>query len=148
MSYTKRQFITGALEEIAVSSYDFDVSPEELQSALRRLDGMMAEWNGSGVSVGYPLPSSPSASSLDDETGVPDWANEAIILGLAVRIAPSFGRVATQDTKAAALRAKNMVDARLCQPQTMQYPDTMPNGAGNKRATVFQQPEVNNVTYN
>ena len=79
MGYTKRQFVTAALEEIGLASYVFDLQPEQLQSALRRLDALMAEWNGKGIRLGYPLPSSPQDSDLDEESNVPDSANEAVI---------------------------------------------------------------------
>ena len=57
MSWTKRQFINAALEEIGLASYVFDIQPEELESALRRLDAMMADWNAKGIRIGYPLSS-------------------------------------------------------------------------------------------
>ena len=40
MGWTKRQFVTQAFEEIGLASYVFDLTPEQLQSALRRLDAM------------------------------------------------------------------------------------------------------------
>ena len=51
MGYTKRQFVTAALEEIGLASYVFDLQPEQLQSALRRLDAMISEWNGKTFNV-------------------------------------------------------------------------------------------------
>jgi hypothetical protein len=54
MGYTKRQFISAAFEEIGLASYVFDLQPEQLQSALRRLDAMMADWNAKGIRLGYP----------------------------------------------------------------------------------------------
>ena len=82
MGWTKRQFVTQAFEEIGLASYVFDLTPEQLQSALRRLDTMIAAWNALGIRLGYPLPSSPQDSDLDEPTLVPDWANEAIITSI------------------------------------------------------------------
>ena len=48
MGWTKRQFVAQAFEEIGLASYVFDLTPEQLQSALRRLDTMMAAWNALG----------------------------------------------------------------------------------------------------
>ena len=56
MGYKKRQFISAAFEEIGLASYVFDLQPEQLQSALRRLDAMMADWNAKGIRLGYPAP--------------------------------------------------------------------------------------------
>jgi len=74
MGYSKRQFVTAAFEEIGLASYVFDLNPEQMESALRRLDAMMADWNAKGIRLGYPLPSSPQNSDLDEQTNVPDSA--------------------------------------------------------------------------
>lgn len=74
MGWTKRQLITQAFEEIGLAAYVFDLTPEQLQSALRRMDAMVAGWNSNGVRIGYPLPSSPDSSNIDADSGVPDFA--------------------------------------------------------------------------
>ena len=56
MGWTKRQFIEQAFEEIGLAAYVFDLTPEQLQSALRRLDAMMAGWNTNGIRIGWPMP--------------------------------------------------------------------------------------------
>lgn len=132
MSWTKRQFVTQAYEEIGYAGYVYDLEPEQLQAAMRRLDSMLATWNGRGVYINYPLPSSPGQADLDDETGVPDWANEAIYLNLAVRIGPTVGKVVSMETKAAARTAYNQVLQQITMPNEMRFPERMPSGAGNK----------------
>lgn len=132
MGYTKRQFVTAAFEEIGLADYVFDLTPEQLQSALRRLDAMMAEWNAKGLRLAYPLPSSPQDSDLDDETFVPDSAYEAVITNLAVRIAPGYGKVVSADTKMIAKDGLNTLMQRATFPLEQQLPSTMPSGAGNK----------------
>ena len=134
MSWTKRQLIVGALEEIGIASYEFDISPEQFESALRRMDSMMAEWNVQGIRVGYPL-STIAESSIAQDSGVPDSATEAIITNLAMRIAPSYGKEAPRATKVTAKKAYSTLQMRaLAQnPQNKQYPATLPTGAGNRR---------------
>ena len=132
MGYTKRQFITGAFEEIGLADYVFDLSPEQLESALRRLDAMMMEWNAKGIRLGYPSPSSPQDSDLDTETNTPDGAWEAVITNLAVRIAPGYGKTVSPDTKMVAKDAYNTLLQRATFPLEQQLPSTMPSGAGNK----------------
>jgi hypothetical protein len=132
MGYTKRQFIAGAFEEMGIASYAFDISPEEYEAAMRRLDAMMSEWNAKGIRLGYPIPGSPNDSDLDEPSQVPDSANEAIITNLAVRLAPSKGKVLSPDTKATAKFSYNTLLARACYPPQMHMPTTMPSGAGNK----------------
>lgn len=132
MSYTKRQFVTAAFEEIGLASYVFDLQPEQLQGALKKLDAMMATWNALGIRLGYPIPTSPENSDLDEETNVPDRANEAVYLNLAVRLAPSHGKTVTMETKKAAKDAYNVILNRAAMPNEMQITG-LPAGAGNKK---------------
>jgi hypothetical protein len=132
MGWTKRQFVVQAFDEIGLASYVFDLTPEQLESALRRLDSMMAMWNAKGIRLGYPLPSSPSSSDLDTPTNVPDSSNEAIYANLAVRLAPSVGKTVAPETKATAKAAYDLLLSLAAVPPEMQLPSSMPAGAGNK----------------
>jgi hypothetical protein len=132
MGYTKRQFVTAAFEEIGLADYVFDLSPEQLESALRRLDAMLMEWNAKGIRLGYASASSPQDSDLDTETNVPDSAWEAVITNLAVRIAPGYGKTVSPDTKMVANQGYNTLLQRATFPLEQQLPETMPSGAGNK----------------
>ena len=143
MGYSKRQFVTAALEEIGIASYSFDVSPEQLESALRRLDSMIADWNGKGIRLGYPLPSSPEFSDIDAESEVPDSANEAIITNLAIRIAPSYGKQLMVETKITARDAYQTLLNRATLAPQQQLPGSMPAGAGNKPWRVYDDPFLN-----
>ena len=134
MSWTKREFIVAAFGEVGLASYVFDLTPEQEQDALSRLDAMMATWNAAGIRVGYPLPSSPSASNIGDLTNVPDAANETIYQNLAIRIAPGFGKTVSSDTKISAKAGYiAMLTHAMGLPPEMQMPGTMPAGAGNRR---------------
>lgn len=149
MGYTKRQFIHAALEEIGLAAYTFDIQPQQLESALRRLDSMMAEWNAKGIRLSYPLPSSPQDSDIDSESEVPDSANEAIIVNLAIRLAPSYGKQVMAQTMMTAKNAYNTLLSRATGPLEKQLPQTMPLGAGNKSwrySNPFVHPPVDPVT--
>jgi hypothetical protein len=132
MGYSKRAFIEAAFAEIGYASYVYDLQPEQLDLALRRMDAMMATWNALGIRVGYPIPASPGSSDLDEETGVPDAVNEAIVTNLAIRLAPSVGKAASEETKATARAAYLAVLNKTAVMPEMQLPSTMPSGAGNK----------------
>lgn len=132
MGWTKRDFVLGAFNEIGYASYIFDLKAEQLEAAKVKLDNMMATWYADGIRVGFPLPSSPTSSSLDDETGVPAAAREAITLNLALRLAPTVGKTVSPETKIAAYEAYNsMVNRVVDLPREMQLPETMPAGQGN-----------------
>ena len=132
MSWTKRQFVEQAYEEIGYAGYVFDLEPEQLQSAMRRMDAMLATWNAKGIRIGYPLPSSPQNSDLDDETNVPDSANEAIYTNLAIRLSPPIGKTISAETRMVAKDSFNTLLILAAVPPEMQLPNTMPAGSGNK----------------
>jgi hypothetical protein len=140
MGYTKRQFILAAFEEIGLASYTFDLQPEQLESARRRLDAMIADWNGKGIRLGYPIPSSPEQGSIDEETFVPDSAYEAIICSLGIRLAPSYGKQVMPMTMATAKQGYDTLLQRATFPLEQQLPSTMPAGAGNKPWRVYDNP--------
>ena len=132
MSWKKRQFIEQAFDELGLASYVYELTDEQLTSALRKLDAMIATWNAKGIRIGYPLPSSPEDSDIDAETTVPDRANEAIFLNLAVRLAPSYGKQVSLDTKQNAKMSYDALLSYAAMPPEMQLPQGMPLGAGNK----------------
>jgi hypothetical protein len=132
MGYTKRQFVYAAFEEIGLASYVFDLQPDQLEAARRRLDAMMADWNAKGIRLGYPIPSSPQDGSIDEETNVPDSAYEAIICSLGIRLAPSYGKQVMIETKATAKQGYDVLLQRATFPLEKQFPNTLPSGAGNK----------------
>jgi hypothetical protein len=138
--YSKRQFISAAFDEIGLASYAFDLQPEQFEAALKRLDAMMADWNGKGIRLGYPLPSSPQYSDLDAQSEVPDSAFESIICNLAIRIAPSYGKQVMPQTQIAAKSAYQTLLSRATMPLEMQLPGSMPSGAGNKPWRVYDEP--------
>lgn len=132
MSWTKRQFVLQAFEEVGYASYAYDLQPEQLQAGLRRLESMMGTWNGRGIRLGYPLSANPDNANLDDATNVPDASNEAVYTNLALRIAPLIGKTVSNETKQAARAAYMELLGRFTKPQEQQLPRTMPAGAGNK----------------
>jgi hypothetical protein len=134
MGYTRRQFVTAAYEEIGLASYVFDLETEALESAGRKLDTMMGEWNGRGIRLGYPLPTNPQDADLDTQTRVPDWANNAVISNLAVLLAPRHGKTVAPQTTAAARSGLDLVLSKCSMPPEVRL-GPLPSGAGNKTIT-------------
>lgn len=132
MGWSKRQFIEQAFDEIGLAGYVFDLSPDQLESALRKLDAMMAQWNAKGIKIGYPLATSPQNSDIDQETDVPLESAEAIYTNLAMRIASSFGKAVPLETKQFAKIAYDTLLSAAAFPRQQQMPGSMPAGAGNK----------------
>ena len=142
MAWTKRQLVEQAFDELALAAYVYDLTPEELQSALRRMDGMIAVWSAAGLTLPYALASSPDEASLDTDSGLPMIANEAVYLGLAVRTAASKGKVLSPSTKAAARGAYEALVSYVArqQAQEQQMPAGTPRGAGRKPWRNVTQP--------
>jgi hypothetical protein len=134
MAFKKRDVIAEAFEEIGLGSYVFDLLPEQWQSALRKLDTMMAGWNAKGIRIGYPLPSSFAASDLDQDMDITDIALEAMRLNLAVRLAPGYGKTVSPDTRSMAATSYRTILSFASQPPTRQLDNRIvPAGAGHKR---------------
>ena len=131
MGWTKRQLVVQAFEELGLGAYVFDLEPEQLQSALRRLDSMMGTWDGKGIRLGYPI-SSPESSDLDDDSNLPDAATETVFTNLALRLAPSFGKIPSTDTKTTAREGYQVLLGKAAHPIESQFPGTLPVGSGNK----------------
>ena len=144
MAWTKRQYITQAFEEIGLASYVYDLTPEQLQSALRTLDAMIGGWNANGIRIGYPLPGSPESSDIDADAGCPDFAHEAIYLNLAVRLAGRFGKVVPPELRTYADMAySNCLNQTAIPTPERQMPATLPRGAGTKPWRNFNNPFAN-----
>lgn len=132
MSWSKRRILDEAFGELALAGYAFDISPEEQQTALRRLDTMMATWEAKGVRVGYAFSSTPGESDPDQDSGLPDMAVETVYLSLAIRLAAGFGKQLSADTRRSAREGYDTLLWRAAQPIRQQLPNTLPRGAGNK----------------
>lgn len=133
MSWTKRQIIEQAFEEIGLAAYVFDLQPEQVESARRKLDNMVAVWSSSNIQIGFPIPSDADESDIDEETNAPDYVVDAMIYNLALRIATSYGKQISQDTRTFAKEAyDNMVRKSVSNPPSLKYNAFLPSGAGNK----------------
>jgi hypothetical protein len=133
MAFTKRQIIEQAFEEIGLASYVFDITPDQLQSALRRLDLMVASWQAMNIQIGYPLPASPDNSNIDEQIQTSLNNNEALVLNLAIRLAPAYGKSLSPDTKTTAKALYNQLLIEAAMPYEQQFVSTLPLGAGFKR---------------
>jgi hypothetical protein len=131
MSWTKRELIEEAFDSIGLASYSFDIQDDQYLSALRKLDAMMATWNGKGIRLSYPLHDNKDDSSVDEYAMIPDWANEAVYLNLAIRLAPSFGKALSPDVKQNANDAYDAIMTKISIPPEYQV-SGLPKGQGYK----------------
>lgn len=148
MGWTKKQFAQKAFEKIGLAAYIYDLQPEQILSAVQDMDAMVAGWNQSGIQIAYPMAGSPTATSVDQETGVPDAANLAIYMNLGVLIAPGFGKQLAPEFKAiAASSYANLLNWATRPVGQMCLPGRMPIGAGNKYWNSISYPFVGSYRY-
>lgn len=135
MGWKKRLLVNKAFGDLALAGYVFDMTPEEVQDAILRMDAMAGTWEASGVRVGYNTTVDPEKADPDQESGLPDWANEAFFKGLALRLAAGFGKAVPPSL---AVAAKTAYDAMLgliaSNVPEMQFKGNLPIGAGWKRS--------------
>ena len=134
MAWTKRALVEMAYEEIGVSqALGYDVTAEQLALGLSRLDAVMETLNQNGYRLSYASPVEHRGGDLDDDSGIPPYAYEAVYLSLAIRIAPTIGKQISMETRkalATAMNALAMDDA--CPPRVKRNKDASPAGAGNR----------------
>lgn len=125
----KRQLIYDAYEEIGLASYAYEISPEELHSAVRKLDQMMGTWSNKNLKLGFAY-----GDSADDDAGVPEAAHDAIVVNLAVRLAPAHGKAVSPETKQAAGVAMNALYNLSVKPQPQRLDHhAIPRGSGRRQ---------------
>lgn len=149
MGWTKRQFALQAFEEIGYADYVYGLQPEQLVTAVQKMDAMVAAWQQIGLNFAYPMPWSPQNTNIDQDTGVPMAANEAIYFNLGIRIAPSVGKVLSNEFKATAQGALGALFNWAGRPiPQMVMPGRMPIGAGNKYWNAISYPFYGSYRYN
>jgi hypothetical protein len=131
---TKATVVDMAFENMTLAGYEFDASPEERFSALRRLDAMMAEWAGPGrnLDLGYNAPTVFGASDFNDPVGIPDWTISGVAWSLALVLAPAIGKTLTPEAKGAMAQSMTAINAAFAKRVERTLPRTTPRGAGNK----------------
>lgn len=88
---TKRAVVEMAYEECSLAGYEFDRTPEEYFTGLRRLDALMREWEPT-LPLGYNFPDAFGGGDLDEPIGIPDQALDVAAKYLALRIYPVMGK--------------------------------------------------------
>lgn len=133
MAWTKRLIIQEAYGELGYSHYAFQLKPDQYAKACRSLDLLVRSYTSSkGLTLDeYPIPDSPSGFDLDEEIGVDDYAM-MLVLNLAVRLAPTIGKVPSIETKQEAKRSLLDVMSAQATPRSRIHPCDMPMGSGNK----------------
>lgn len=127
MAETASTVIRDALQEIIVQAAEQPIEANEANDAMRYLNRMMAAWESDGIDLGYT-----PVSSLSDAITVVDGALEAIVLNLAIKLAPGYERPVPQELYINARNAMNTVTKLGVTITTSVFPATLPQGSGNE----------------
>lgn len=132
-STTKRQLVEQMFTECALNGWEYDLTPEEKDTALTRLDALMWELLGRGIDLGYNFPISIGGGDLDDDLGCPDQAFFGLALMGAERLCPTMGKTMSKESRIALVAANKAVIASASGfvPTVKLAPGT-PIGSGNK----------------
>lgn len=126
----KRNLLEMAFENCGSAGYEFERTPEEINSALRKLNAMMFEWPWN--LLGYYQPDY-GAGVMDDMSGVPNDAQAAVSQTLALRIAPTMGASMPPEALAEMARSRAIIEANYSVIPTQYMGDDTIVGAGNRR---------------
>ncbi len=130
---TKRSLIGQAYIECALNNWEYDITPEEMDKALTRLDMLEAELRGRGIDLNYNAPAIIGHGDLDDELGCSDQAFFGLAVLLAQRLCPSMGKKLSQESREtlnAAMKAVRSAANQLV--PTMRLARGTPMGSGNR----------------
>lgn len=116
---TKASLVEGAYDYCALNGFEFDRSPEEMTSGLRKLNAMLAAWATKGIDLGFDIPTY-GDGLLEEPSGVPNDAIEVIHAMLAQRLAPGLGASLSDDARAVLSMAYHDLQANYAlTPPTM-----------------------------
>lgn len=133
-SSTKRQIVEMAYEECSLAGYEFNLTPEETFSGLRKLDAMMAEWTVSSRDLGYNMPTTFGGGDLDEASGIPDAAISGTAISLAMAIAPAMAKVMSAETRSRLSISMTVIRAMCAKvPRSQKWARSTVAGAGNRR---------------
>jgi len=124
---TALDIVRDAAEEIGYKGAETALEDADAQLGLRKLNDMLAEWDGSGIKLG----ASPVAS-LSDTVRVPRWALLSVKLNLAGRLTAPFSKPMTADLAASIKASTDSMLRALVKPINVSFPGTLPTGSGNE----------------
>jgi hypothetical protein len=134
---TASEVITAALGQTLTRAGDIPLEANETAQGIFQLNNMMASWS---LALGYT-----KVTSMSDTLTTPDYAIDAMVQNLAVRLAPSFGGMVDADLRENARQSKKDMLRQAVRIGPAKLPSTLPRGTGNTRVfqnSAFYQPVV------
>lgn len=126
----KRVLIEMAVEELRLAGYEFNFSPEEYVSALRRLDGIAQMF----PEAGYNAPAVFGQGEVDDPSGLLDAEVGDFALLLAESLAPTIGKTLSPTAAQRIAKARVGLLAKYAVLPVAQPAYGTPLGSGHRRS--------------
>lgn len=128
---TKLEHINSAYSKMRISGLTVQPTPEDLETALIRLEDMMGLLYGSTINIGYNFEEKPDGNS---PSGVTREHNDMIASNLAIKLLPDFGKTATVELNKEARGTFANTEAIVARDRLrgVAYPSRMPRGSGNR----------------
>ncbi len=124
---TKNEIVLESLEELRISGLTVKPSPEEIVSAIKRLDNMVLGWQNKGLCLGY-IPIDDSGIDPEQNSGLLESDKHAVVINLAKALCPMYGAPLHPDTRAEAKASYlGLFSSELTMRESNPY---IPNGAG------------------
>jgi hypothetical protein len=123
---TSAGIISGALGHLGIRTAESPLTAAEVQDGLEDLNDMGAEWEESGLHMGFE-PSLDVNATLN----VPRSSISAFKSHLAIRIAPQYSRIVSPALAELARESMKSLEASLVFIGEVALPDTLPTGSGN-----------------
>lgn len=140
-SKTKIQIVNDCFNELRISGITSQPDSEDVVIALARLEDMVSELP---IDIGFSFESTPNPNSF---SGIPSYANFAIVSSLAVRLATIYGKIPESLIRQASQSMSALI-SRVAIPRRVNYPSRQPLGMGNRRSNFFNNqfmPEIVNA---
>jgi len=128
----KSEILDMAFDDCGAAGFAFDRTPEEQSAALRKLNALMLEQPWSLLTYAQP---SYGAGLPEEQSGIPDFAVNAVAQYLALRIAPGMGGTLSPEATKALGRSLLTMQSQLATIPTTQLPGNTVRGAGRNRYT-------------
>ena len=123
---TSADIISGALKHLGIRAAESPLTAAEVQDGLEDLNDMGAEWEESGLRMGFE-PSLDANATLD----LPRSAIAAFKSHLAIRIAAQYSRIVSPALAQLANESMKSLESSLVFIGDVAFPDTLPTGSGN-----------------
>ena len=126
MTQTAEFTITRAFSIAKIKKANIDIEDDEMNDGISTYNNIITQLQIDGVVIGAA-----KVTNKEDNTEVPDWAQEMIETQIAIRLADEFDRPVTNVLAARTSRALKAVMRMVRRQRQSAFPNTLPVGSGN-----------------